>query len=438
MKVKPMNIRIASIRTVAFLILVVLNLAALAVGWGVPHITITEAALACSQEWQKAFLGDELPRLGREYCLIPDRVFEDKAAAKYAMMDSRPGVVYLVNLHLPASQSENFELLRCFIGKAVAAFEQGRTADGARFAGTLAHALEDWGCPAHAVPDDNMFTLFQQFLPPPEPFHDVLLHSPVESGNFKVSLTNYQPRLLGTSVDEMAFRLLQRVHESILNARAQVIPIIQGIYAGEANAVTAAQLKAATMDARVVADAIHTLLCLARKRLPTDAEAGLQDFDLSAATPLEATNLLMPQSAFFSKPYWGYAKRGVILRDGKEAVPLKLGIKEADQIVEREFPAGLGTGTRSSLTYLVPSDVFHHFEVWAGLHCELGTGGSVEFEILGNDTKLASTGPIIGNAPAVRLMVPLAGITKLQLIANSAGGDGNGNYVVWGAPRLVK
>jgi hypothetical protein len=164
----------------------------------------------------------------------------------------------------------------------------------------------------------------------------------------------------------------------------------------------------------------------------------LQDFDLSAASPLEATNLFMPQSAFFSKPYWGCAKRGVILRDGKEAVPLKLRIKEADQIVEKEFPAGLGTGTRSSLTYLVPPGVFHHFEVWAGLRCELGTGGNVEFEILGNDTKLASTGPIIGNAPAVRLMVPLAGITKLQLIANSAGGDGNGNYVVWGAPRLVK
>jgi hypothetical protein len=129
------------------------------------------------------------------------------------MMDSKPGVTYLVNVHLPASQSENFEVLRYFIAKAVAAFEQGHIADGARFAGTLTHASEDWGCPAHAVPDDNMFTLCQQRLPPPEQFRDALLHSLIESGKF--------------NVDEMAFRLLQRVHESILNARAQVIPIIQ-------------------------------------------------------------------------------------------------------------------------------------------------------------------------------------------------------------------
>jgi len=47
---------------------------------------------------------------------------------------------------------------------------------------------------------------------------------------------DYQPRLLGTSVDEMAFRLLQRAHESILGARTQVVPIIAGIYAGDSRA----------------------------------------------------------------------------------------------------------------------------------------------------------------------------------------------------------
>jgi hypothetical protein len=57
---------------------------------------------------------------------------------------------------------------------------------------------------------------------------------------------------------------------------------------------------------------------------------------------------------------------------------------------------------------------------------------------MGNGTRLASTGPLLGNAPAVWLMVPLVGITKLQLIAKSAGGNDKGDYAVWGAPRLVK
>jgi hypothetical protein len=91
--------------------------------------------------------------------------------------------------------------------------------------------------------------------------------------------------------------------------------------------------------------------------------------------------------------YWGHAKRGVILRDGKTAIGLKVRIREADQIVEKEFLAGVGTGTRSSLTYLVPPGVFQRFEVWAGLHCELGASGNVEFEVMGNGTRLASTAP---------------------------------------------
>lgn len=85
------------------------------------------------------------------------------------------------------------------------------------------------------------------------------------------------------------------------------------------------------------------------------ASAGLLCATLtaSAAAPLEAPDLYLPQSSFFRKPYWGYATVGASLRDGKTTVPL-------------------------------------------------------------------------------------AGITNLQLIATFVGGDGSGNYAVWGAPRLLK
>ena len=136
--------------------------------WGGPHATITRAAQAILPEWQRKQFGEEWALLGSHYCLIPDRVFAEKENARFAMMDSRPGVVYLVNLHLPDTQPENLEVLRYFIGKGVAAMRDGEIRDAARYAGTLAHLLEDWTCPAHCVPGDNMFTLFKQFLPPPE------------------------------------------------------------------------------------------------------------------------------------------------------------------------------------------------------------------------------------------------------------------------------
>lgn len=55
----------------------------LAQGWGGPHGTITQAALEVLPDWQKDMLGEELARLGRRYCLIPDLVYSDKALAPY-------------------------------------------------------------------------------------------------------------------------------------------------------------------------------------------------------------------------------------------------------------------------------------------------------------------------------------------------------------------
>ena len=47
-------------------------------------------------------------------------VGRDKENTKFAMMDSRPGETYLLNLHLPAPQQlENLETLHYFMGKAV-------------------------------------------------------------------------------------------------------------------------------------------------------------------------------------------------------------------------------------------------------------------------------------------------------------------------------
>lgn len=413
--------------------------AAAAHGWGGPHTAITGAALDALPAWQQETLGPERPLLASRYCLIPDRVYAKDDDARFAAMDSRPGVVYLVGLHLPASQPENFEVLRFFLGRAVDAFRAGSAKDGARYAGVLAHAVEDWCCPAHAVPGDNMFTLFQQFLPPPPDRQYTLLHGPVESGTLEVRIPGYTPRRLGDTVDEAAFHLLQRVHEGILNARAQVIPIIQGLYAGDTNAVAAAQLKAAVFDARIVADALHTTLCLAGQRPDPAAVPPPREVDLSALMPLDATNLAMPQASFHSKPYWGHPVSGKILREGVEPVPLKLRVGTAEgEAGVRTFASGIGAGTRSSLTYLLPDGLFQRFEVTAGLHADLGARGCVSFEILGNGARLAFTGALTGAAPARALSVPLAGITNLQLVAAGAGGDGLGNYAVWAGPRLIR
>ena len=406
-----------------------------ALAWGGPHGAITRAATAALPEWQKTLFGKELQPLGFYYCIIPDMVYTDKTNAPFATMDAYPGVRYLRILHIPATPAENYEVLRFFLGRAVTSFGEGKAGDAARYAGTLSHALEDWGCPAHVVPNDNMFTLFKQFLPPPSEQSYALLHGPVENGTFDVALGDYRPQLLGTSVDEAAFNLLRRVQGATVFARSQTIPIIQALYAENTNAVNAAQQKAAAHGAKVVADALYTLGCLSQKRF--EEASSLASADLSQWSPLEAPDLYMPQTSFFGKPQWGHATTGVILRDGKPE-PLRLCIAEQGKTEVKTFASGIGTGTRSVLTYLIPADVYGRLTAHAGLHAELGKTGKVTFEISGNGKRLASLGPVTGDAPAQWADVPLTGVTNLQLVVTSAGGDGTGNYAIWGAPTLHK
>lgn len=425
-------------RLAATLFAVPLLSSLLAFGWGGPHRTITEAALDVLPEWQQQALGAEAQPLGSLYCFIPDLVYTRKDLTSFAMMDSHPGVVYLLKLHLPTAPAEDLEILRYFVGRAVDALQAGEISDAARYAGTLAHVLEDWTCPAHAVPNDNMFTLFKQFLPPPESHRFTLLHSPIEGGNFTVDIRGHRPVLLGTTSDEAALNLLRRAQEGTVYARGQVIPIIQALYAGDTKTSNAAQQKAALVGARLVADALYTVICLGLGKVDPKEAAQLQTTDLSAFAPNEAASLYPPQASFFSKPYWGHALRGVIL-DGKgESASLRLNVPDGDSTVARTFESGIGTGTRSVLSYTIPPGVYKRFTVWAGLHADFGASGHVRFDVAGNGRSLVRLDPVKGNTTAIRVDVPLEGIAELRLTVTSAGGDGSGNFAVWADPRLVK
>lgn len=264
------------------------------------------------------------------------------------------------------------------------------------------------------------------------------MHSPLENGKFTLDLKDYKPHLYGTTVEDAAFNLLNKSHLTTVFARGQVVPIINAIYEKNEEASNSAQQKAAIVGAEIVADALYTLICIAEQKFEPQAEAALRSVDMSNNYPLEAPELYMPQSSFFSRPYWGYAKVGKILKDGKEAVPLKLRIKKNQSPEVQPMVSGIGTGTHSVLTYFIPADVYKHFTVTVGVHPELGAEGSVNFQIKGNGVVLAKAGPLSGADIAQTLDINLNAITNLQLIASSAAGSGTGNYAIWGEPHLIK
>ncbi|WP_184343557.1 NPCBM/NEW2 domain-containing protein [Prosthecobacter vanneervenii] len=365
--------------------------------------------------------------------MIPDNVFSDKQNARFAKMESAPGEVYLKILHLPTQQPEYLEVMRYFMDLAVKSLRDGRRGDAARYIGTICHQIEDYGSPSHTVPGDNMFTLLQQFLPPTEVMKDQLMHGPIENGDFKVSIAGYSPKLLGTTVNEASWRLMHRVHDEILNARSTTVPIIQSLYAGDQESVVKHQLRAATMDAQVVADAVYTILCLGSEKYSAEEKTSLQQVQFGSFFPLEAASLYYPQQQFYSSPHWSHPRSGVILAGGSKAMPLKLRLASG----EKEFANGISAGMGKTLTFLLPKEVYARFTVLAGLHPELGAKGRVEFAVSG-DGKPLRTITLNGTDPATLIECDVSGVSQLQLTLTSRGVDSKSNYAIWAEPTLLK
>lgn len=411
--------------------------------WGTPHITITRAALNVLPDWQQDLLGEELEELGAAYCLIPDHVYTDKENAKFAKMESKPEILYLLNLHLPASQQqENLQTLSYFFGRAVQALREEKTGEAARYMGTVCHQLEDYGSPSHAAPGDNMFTLLQQFLPASEEMKGKLLHSPVESGYFTVSIAEYRPVLLGATVEEASWRLMHRMHEGILNARSTTIPIIQALYDGDKKRVEKLQQKAAVVDAKIVADALYTILSLGAKKFVDLEISKLDEVPIDAFFPVEAESLYYPQSQFFSKPNWGYPQNGFILAGGDQSMPLKLRVSTAGEVVVKEYDKGISAGMGRSLTFLLPKGVYQRFKVLAGLHPVLGKKGRVVFT-LKSEGKVLLSRKLTGYDPAVMLECDVSELSQIELKLETARESGvkvdaKGNYAIWAQPVLLK
>jgi len=422
-----------TMRPLLLTILLAIMTPSLVFGWGEPHHAITRAALDVLPAWQKGVLGDEFVKLGDTYCMIPDNVFTDKENARFARMESAPNGVYLKILHLPTQQPEYLEVLRYFMAKSVIALREGKTGEAARYMGTICHTLEDYGSPSHTVPGDNMFTLLQQFMPATDPMKDQLMHGPIENGDFTVSITGYKPALLGTTVNEASWRLMHRVHEVILNARTTTVPIIQALYAEDKDAVVKHQLRAATMDAQVVADALFTILGLGAQKYDDTAEAALKQVQIGTFLPIEAASLYYPQTQFFSSPHWGFPQSGRILAGGNKAMPLMLRIETGD----KEFDNGISAGMGKPLTFLLPKDVYARFTVLAGLHPELGAKGRVEFTITGDGKPLASI-TLNGTDPARLMECDVSNVSQLALSLTSRGLDPKSNYAIWAEPTLVK
>jgi hypothetical protein len=97
-----------------------------------------------------------------------------------------------------------------------------------KFAGVLAHLLEDSTCPAHAlIPMDSPLNLMKDLLPPPADQQKIHLHTVIEHSSPEFDLGSRAPH------KESAQGLLDRCYAIVKQNRGNLIEIVRLAYAGD-------------------------------------------------------------------------------------------------------------------------------------------------------------------------------------------------------------
>jgi hypothetical protein len=405
--------------------------------WGPMHAPITEAAFDALPEWQRELFAAQRQTLIDFDCIIPDLArapAHRQTIGRFATLPNGDPFT-----HEPHRRHHNFDQMLHYFSQAVEQIRASQLDEASRYAGCLLHFLEDCGSPAHSIPGDNQHGLMKDLLVVPEIYRDRPLHSLIESGQLKLDLVGYHPQLLGTTPQEAVFQLVERLNFAVRNARAQVIPILQGVFADDQAAMDAGRRRAATVDAQISADALYTICCIAKNRFDDAEKARLETVDVVALTPLEViSQAYFPQDTYYSNPFFGYPTPNGILKDGTAKQPLVLKVMENGATAARTFARGFGLGTHSRLTYSLPAKVYDRLECWVGLHAPLGAEGSVAFRVYADGEAVFDSGVLTGADPARKVTLPLWRVQELSFDVEARGTPAGKNYAVLAEPTLFK
>ena len=133
-------------------------------------------------------------------------------------------------------------------------------------------------------------------------------------------------------------------------------------------------------------------------------------------------------SAVEETPYFG--RRTAYRKDvGLSGDPLKMD--------GRAYDRGLAVHSRSVLTYDLDRR-YATFEATVGFDDAAKKKGRVECRVFADGKELYANPDLRGDAPPVRLALPVAGAEQLQLVVDFGPDEDTGDRVIWGDARLYR
>lgn len=410
------------------------------------HAIMTGAALRALSAWQRAVWRREEKELIHTYCMYADTYFSDKKKEAAPYMEMSGGKLPVFPWERRAYRKDGsgndsiscayygpfYSVFTCYLKRIIGALQKKDVSTAARFAGVLAHVIEDCASPAHACGTDMStdMEMIRLLLPAPSDRKRIEpLHQAIEKRYPSFSLDGYEPVCLGFSPDEAAFHLMTRFTDMIDSCIALTIPMVRAHYADDTHAMRKFLGDAGASAARLVADVLCTAACIAYKKHDRSHEKALSHVDMTTLVPVERTG-------YAPKPYFYHSVRNTnrSLNADFQPVPLMLISNGAS----RRYEKGFGVGVPFAITYRIPTGVYSHFSAIVGVHTKLGGKGAV-FSVVG-DGKTLYTSDVIRIRKAMPVTVPLGRVKELSLIVRSAGKSkaAMSDHAVWAKPVLIK
>ena len=419
------------------------------------HAQTTTAALEALPAWEQAIWAPEKRNLAEVYSLYGDTYALDKKGIG-PYVEFPEGDIpdfYMTRFrwkrHYDAAvdywefpfHDRALRTLDHFLGRIVGALRAGAIGDAARFAGTMAHYVEDHACPGHAL-DDTDLEIVKDLLPPPARLRLLPFHSMMEKSPAPFSLDGHAPRLYGTLIPQASANFIDRLAELTRHGRACVLPFFQSFYAGDPATADALNASICRLAAGVLADFLHTATAIAFDRIGEDERRALAVKKLADAQPHRLT-------AWAPHPYDQLAAgdlRGVNVTPSHEPAPCALLRDRGGRLEAEDVPESLGATPLYEHAFHVPAGVYRKFSTDYGVHATLGANQPIVFEVWCDERLLFQDVRRAGEAAGSATLDWPGDGTQLRLVA-TVGADApvkriNGRpvsfagHAVWGRPRL--
>ena len=292
----------------------------------------------------------------------------------------------------------------------------------AKFLGSLSHVIGDTGQAAHVFDEK----IIKNFLPQGErPF---IYHSAIEKISGHADISDYTPMVLGSSLKELNWRMIEELDIIRKNNIAEVLPIITAIMNDDDKSAKESATRTLNSCCRLFADYLYTMWVIKteKKNIP------FYDIDILKLQPgKEHCDMLFNYGVMVDR---------IPGKTIDEAVTLNLGGKDVHGIALLADMAPFFTKVRKAFVeYSIPANVFKYFESEIGLNHNSVNETKAVFKVK-LDGKTVFTSEALGkDDKGVKIKVELGKAELLQLYVRDARPAPCGTkffYPVFANPKL--